>query len=227
MQTINTKYLEEIDQMIEDKNLLKHPFYQAWSRGELSKECLTEYSKQYYHHVKAFPTYLSAVHMHTECPETRIHLLDNLVEEESRTSSHPKLWRQFIQAFGLSQEDAENHSAGPAIKKLISSFRNICQNQGVAEGIAALYAYESQIPDICVSKIDGLKKVYGMTNPKDWFYFTVHIEADKEHAAVERKLLGQHIDEVNFERVKLAVEEILDALWSFLDSLYEEFVMVS
>ena len=57
-----SEYLDNIDNDIAEKHLLKHPFYLAWARGELSKEALTDYSQQYYHHVAAFPTYLSAVH---------------------------------------------------------------------------------------------------------------------------------------------------------------------
>jgi len=49
-------HLDKIDNDIAAKNLLKHPFYLAWARGELSKEALTDYAKQYYHHVAAFPT---------------------------------------------------------------------------------------------------------------------------------------------------------------------------
>jgi len=56
------QHLDEIDNDIAEKHLLKHPFYLAWTRGELSREALTDYAKQYYHHVAAFPTYLSAVH---------------------------------------------------------------------------------------------------------------------------------------------------------------------
>jgi len=52
------QYLDKIDSDIAVKHLLKHPFYLAWTRGELSKEALTDYARQYYHHVAAFPTYL-------------------------------------------------------------------------------------------------------------------------------------------------------------------------
>jgi pyrroloquinoline-quinone synthase len=74
-----------------------------------------------------------------------------------------------------------------------------------AEGIAALYAYESQIPEICISKIEGLKTFYGMTSQNDWRYFTVHIEADKEHARVERELLQKAINSDNISLVKQGV----------------------
>ena len=56
------QYLDNIDNDIAQKHLLKHPFYLAWTRGELTRQALTDYARQYYHHVAAFPTYLSAVH---------------------------------------------------------------------------------------------------------------------------------------------------------------------
>ncbi|HTV07041.1 MAG TPA: hypothetical protein VME86_16855, partial [Acidobacteriaceae bacterium] len=51
--------VEEIDARVARQHLLQHPFYQAWSRGELSMDALRDYATQYYQHVAAFPTYLS------------------------------------------------------------------------------------------------------------------------------------------------------------------------
>ena len=72
------EHLDKIDNDIAEKHLLKHPFYLAWTRGELSREALTDYARQYYHHVAAFPTYLSAVHAKCDDQPTRKQLLDNL-----------------------------------------------------------------------------------------------------------------------------------------------------
>src|SRR5438128_532591 len=36
-------------------DLLSHPFYKAWSAGDLQREELREYAQDYYHHVEAFP----------------------------------------------------------------------------------------------------------------------------------------------------------------------------
>src|ERR1051326_8605491 len=76
-------YLDEIDKDIAQKHLLKHPFYLAWTRGELSREALADYARQYYHHVAAFPTYLSGAHAKCEDQDTRKQLLDNLIDEEA------------------------------------------------------------------------------------------------------------------------------------------------
>jgi len=102
---------------------------------------------------------------------------------------------------------------------LIDTFRSVCRDGSTAGGLAALYAYESQIPEICESKIDGLKKHYGFTNPKDYQYFTVHVEADREHSAAERKMLAAYIDKQNFESVKASVNRVLDALWGMLSGV--------
>jgi len=213
------QYLEEIDNDIAEKHLLKHPFYLAWTRGELSKEALTDYAQQYYHHVAAFPTYLSAVHAHCDHQATRKQLLNNLIDEEAGSPNHPELWKKF--ADGLGVEDAERAQAEklPETKNLINTFRSVCGQRSTAEGLAALYAYESQIPSICESKIDGLKKHYGFTKPEHYEYFTVHIGADREHSAAEREMLSRHLDAHNFESVKLSVNRVLDALWDMLSGV--------
>ena len=212
-------YLDNIDDDIAAKHLLKHPFYLAWTRGELSKEALTDYAGQYYHHVAAFPTYLSAVHAKCDDPATRKELLNNLIDEEAGSPNHPELWLKFAGGLGVVESDVRQSEKWLETKGLIDAFRSVCRDGSTAEGLAALYAYESQIPAICESKIDGLKKHYGYTDPKHYEYFSVHIEADREHAAAEQKMLREHIGNQNFESVKASVNRVLDALWEMLSGV--------
>jgi pyrroloquinoline-quinone synthase len=212
-------YLDEIDNDIAAKHLLKHPFYLAWTRGELSKEALTNYARQYYHHVAAFPTYLSAVHAKCDDQETRKQLLNNLIDEEAGSPNHPELWLNLAEGLGVSQPDAQNAEQWPETKNLIGTFRSVCRDGSTAEGLGVLYAYESQIPAICESKIDGLKEHYGFADPKHYQYFTVHIEADREHSAAERKMLETHVNEQNFESVRGSVNRVLDALLEMLSGV--------
>jgi pyrroloquinoline-quinone synthase len=210
------RYLDSIDNEIAEKHLLKHPFYLAWTRGELSKEALTDYARQYYHHVAAFPTYLSAVHAKCDDQATRKQLLNNLIDEEAGSPNHPELWLKFSRGLGVEDADVRKTQKQLETQGLIDAFQSICRDGSTAEGLAALYAYESQIPAICESKIDGLKKHYGFSNPQHYEYFSVHIEADREHSAAEREMLMSYIDNDNFGKVKLAAERILDALWEML-----------
>src|ERR1700716_1892039 len=213
------EYLHLIDSDIAAKRLLKHPFYLAWTRGELSKEALTDYAKQYYHHVAAFPTYLSAVHARCDDQATRKQLLDNLVDEEAGSPNHPDLWRQFAEGLGVEDVDLAKTEKEPETKNLIGTFRSVCGQGSTGEGLAALYAYESQIPTICESKIDGLKKHYGFSDPKHYEYFSAQIEADREHSAAEREMLGGYIDNRNIETVKASANRVLDALWEMLSGV--------
>ena len=214
-----SEYLDNIDNDITEKHLLKHPFYLAWARGELSKDALTDYSEQYYHHVAAFPTYLSAVHANCDDQATRKELLNNLIDEEAGSPNHPELWKKFAGSLGVEEAELAQTGKQPETENLINTFRSVCKQRSTAEGLAALYAYESQIPSICESKIDGLKKHYGFTKPEHYQYFTVHIEADREHSAAEREMLCRYLGAHNFESVKMSVNRVLDALWDMLSGV--------
>jgi pyrroloquinoline-quinone synthase len=145
--------------------------------------------------------------------------LSNLIDEEAGSPNHPELWEQFANALGVKDVDLVKTEEQPETKNLIGTFRSACGNGSTVEGLAALYAYESQIPAICESKIDGLKKHYGFTDPKGYEYFSVHIEADKEHSAVEREMLSAHIDDYNIDNVRASVGRVLDALWEMLSGV--------
>ena len=213
------QYLDKIDKNIAAKHLLKHPFYLAWARGKLSKEALADYARQYYHHVAAFPTYLSAVHAKCDDQITRKQLLANLIDEEAGSPNHPELWLQFAEGLGASRANVQDAEKWSETRNLIDTFRSICGDPSIAQGLAALYAYESQIPAICESKIEGLNKHYGFTNPKDYQYFSVHIEADREHSAAERKMLESFVNKGNFESIKASVNRVLDTLWEMLSGV--------
>jgi|SRR5271170_2976130 len=213
--------IEEIDTRVARQHLLQHPFYQAWSRGELSMEALRDYAAQYYHHVAAFPTYLSAVHAQTEDAEVRRHILSNLMDEEAGSPNHPELWLQFAESLDLDPAEVKRAAQWPETKKLIEDFRSCCGTRGTGVGLSALYAYESQIPTVSEKKIEGLKKYYGFSNPDGYEYFTVHIEADREHAAVEAAQIAQAVDESQRAVALEAVGEVLAGLYGLLTAVCE------
>lgn len=212
-------YLDRLDEQIAARHLLTHPFYLAWTRGELRKDTLADYASQYYQHVAAFPTYLSAVHARCEDQPTRRQLLANLIDEEAGEPNHPQLWKNFAAALGVSPNDLENTAQWPETAGLIATFREICGRGELAEGLSALYAYESQIPAVSESKIDGLVRHYQFEDPESYRYFTVHIEADKEHAAAERALLAKNITPQNAASATEAADRVLSALWEFLSGV--------
>src|SRR5262249_12842511 len=155
-------------------HMLSHPFYQAWSCGALTKAVLQAYAKEYYQHVKAFPTYISALHSRCDDLEMRKCLLTNLIDEESGYPNHLDLWKSFALAIGVDQKELDIHKPQATTEELINHFHNNCRSQPLAVGLATLYSYESQIPAICQTKIEGLKKWYGLKDPESYRYFSVH-----------------------------------------------------
>ncbi len=213
------RHLDSIDRQIAAKHLLTHPFYLAWTRGELTHAALADYARQYYHHVAAFPTYLSALHSRCDDQPTRKQLLDNLVDEEAGSPNHPELWLQFAEGIGVAKEDVTASVKWNETSNLIGTFRSICWQGATAEGLAALYAYESQIPTVAEAKIKGLVEDYNVADPQQYQYFTVHIEADREHAAAERSMLERYVTGKNAASVAKAVDRVLDALWEMLSGV--------
>lgn len=216
---------DRIDAIIESRSLLKHPFYQMWQAGELTLDALRGYACQYYHHVLAFPTYVSGTHANCDDLPDRQELLENLVEEEQGPNNHPELWLRFGEALGLSREKMIESTPLPETTALIDTYRRITKDTPFVRGISALYAYESQVPEVAGTKMDGLKRFYGIDDPQGLKFFIVHHSLDVEHAKVTRNLVAKYGESAQAqEDATSAVEDATEALWSFLDGVNREYV---
>lgn len=149
--------LATLDNYIQERRLLMHPFYQSWNAGTLSLRALQEYSKQYYRHVEAFPTYLSAVPANCPSLPIRQHLLENLIDEERGTENHPELWLRFAEALGVQRDDVLSAASLPETTALVQTFRTLTRDSSYLAGIAALLAYETQVPEVAEAKSAGLR----------------------------------------------------------------------
>src|SRR3990167_4727784 len=163
--------IDQINAVIAEHHLLKHPFYQAWSKGELSQETLQIYAAQYYHQVQSFPRFISRVH--SECPEiaARKVLLENLVDEEIHGTDHPALWMQFAEGLGVKPEVVLQEKAIPETESMVNQFYTLAERDW-RDGLCALYAYEYQVPEVSASKIAGLKQFYDINDAETLEFFT-------------------------------------------------------
>jgi pyrroloquinoline-quinone synthase len=211
-----------IDELVAEKHLLKHPFYVAWTEGKLSLETLQRYAEQYYNHVANFPRYLSAIHTQTDDLGARQYLLENLNDEEAGENNHPELWLRFAEALGLNREDVRNAEPIDETAACDGIFQEVSGRRGSVAGIAALYAYESMVPAVSVSKIDGLKKHYSIDDERALQFFNVHIDVDEWHAEVARKLLD-NATPAEQEQALQAASDALDAVNGLLDGIVREF----
>ena len=97
--------------------------------------------------MEAFPKHLRVLAERADASLKPV-VLENLAEEENPAGPHPQLWRDFAEVLGVSEEDIMNSPSLPGTQNVVHTFRDICANRSLPEAVAALYAYESQVPEI-------------------------------------------------------------------------------
>jgi len=214
--------LDRLDELVRSRSILTHPFYLAWQRGELSRAQLAAYAQIYYPHVAAFPGYLEAALEVAEDPQVRAELQRNLQDELSNPKAHPHLWLDFAEGLGLERESLIEADRRPAVERLIGAMEMLASRDS-ASGLAALYAYESQQPEVSRQKADGLRRFYGVEDDRTLAYFEVHAEADLQHRAGEREALARCLASGSTEETTMeAAGQVLEAYWGLLTGICEE-----
>ena len=210
-------FSKKLNKKLDQYHLLNHPFYKSWNEGKLTREIIKDYAEQYYQHVKAFPRYISATHSICEDIEKRKILLENLQDEENPNADHPKLRKNFALAMGADSDKIENVKREWFTNDMIENFFYQAR-KSYAEGLASLYTYERQIPEIAETKIRGLKKFYGVTSKEGLEFFEAHKAADVIHRKECEKLLDALTEE---EKDKAEKASVLTAryLWNFLSGM--------
>ena len=207
--------LNEIDTVISGRRLLDHPFYQQWIAGELTLDQLRAYACQYYKFEAAFPGYLCKVLAKLDTADDRRVLLQNLVDEEGGPETHLQMFTRFGHALGLTREELQDSPVSPSTRALLDTFAEATAAGSAAEGLVALYAYESQAAEVAATKSDSLGRLYGIDSKDGTDFWAVHAEADVLHGTWERELLERLVDQP--EPVISACRRASDALWGFLD----------
>jgi len=217
------EFLRELDARIAKYDLLCHPYYKAWSAGELTREDLREYALDYYDHVAAFPAYLAAFGIRLEDGELRRAVLANMRDEQGGESeqSHAELWLDFAEGMGASR-NRFGRDAVKEVGKLVAHFMDVASSGTAEEALAAFYAYESQVPRVAAEKNRGLREVYG-ADERTAQYFALHTTADVYHSNVWREQLANRVEAKpeTAETALLAAEGAAKALWNALDGIEE------
>jgi pyrroloquinoline-quinone synthase len=189
---------QHLDSILEKWDLLKHPFYQAWSAGTLPVDALKVYAAEY----GAFINILAEGWKTLDDAET--------AQEEME---HAELWEGFASALGTNIGKPQFHET----KELVDTANELFASPATTLG--AMYAFEAQQPATAKSKLDGLKMHYSLPAEVEP-YFEVHSanwhESKKILAALETlSPEGQALAEE-------ACESMAEALWNALSGIHEE-----
>jgi len=206
--------IKKIDEMIETRSLLKHPFYQMWSDGKLSQDTLAGYSKEYFQLVKAVPSFMTPII--EQAPDSAI---SELIANQQEESDHVKPWIAFAGELGISEDELTSYTGLTKTCKAVSDLNELMNTY--EGGACAMYAFEKEIPKISQTKLDGLAKFYGITGDEATEYFKLHTEADIRHSASWRTILEKSSTDSN-NLLEIA-DKSISAQNLLLDSCYEEY----
>ena len=205
--------IKRIDQIIEEKSLLKHPFYEMWSDGKLELESLKGYSKEYYQLVKQVPHFIEPM-----VEDADSDLKDELIQNMKEEAEHIPLWEKFAGSMGISESELQDYEGLEKTNRAVSNLGSLMDSDN---GACAMYAFEKEIPKVSKTKLEGLKEFYGIDTKDATEYFEEHMTADIRHAASWEKLVDLLVSDEN-EMIS-AAESSVTCQNLLLDSCYESY----
>jgi pyrroloquinoline-quinone synthase len=193
--------IARLDAVRARRNILEHPFYTRWERGELTREELSAYAGEYRHAVVALAGAAAAAAPFAGEAHAR--------EERE----HVALWDAFA-----ADLDADLDRAPTAETERCASAWTAAADP--LEALAILYAIEAGQPEVSETKLRGLVEHYGFEERGEGTaYFRLHATRDHEHAAESRELLERHAEPADEDRLVAAAESALDGNWALLDGV--------
>jgi len=208
---------QRLSAAIAPHDLLCHPFYEAWSKGELTERDLRGYAAQYAHQVRALPALLGAALARCENRDSRTALQRNVDEETGKDGvAHAELWSRFAEGLGDARDEAPLGETTEAIDAL-----RALADGGDVDALAALWCYETQTANVSRTKREGLAQFYAMSDERSVSFFTLHESLDVHHAgellaAVSRATNG---DDALVSRACERAADAARAQWRFLDGV--------
>lgn len=189
--------IARLDDLRRRRNILEHPFYTRWERGELSRAELTAYAGEYRHAVVALADAAEQAGS----------------EHAAEERDHVALWDDFAAALDADLERAPLTETRACAAAWTSA-------EDPLEALAILYAIEAGQPEVSQTKLAGLVQHYGFEeHGSGTSYFRLHAELDHEHAAESRELLERHASREDEDRLVAAAERALDGNWTLLDGV--------
>jgi pyrroloquinoline-quinone synthase len=187
---------QQFDTVLEKWNLLKHPFYQAWSAGTLPIDALQVYAREYGNFIATLPLGWETL---------------NDAETADEEREHADMWTDFTAALGSFTADASL----PQTSELVATARTLFASR--ASALGAMYAFEAQQPATAQSKLDGLKTHYSLPQAVEP-YFEVHARNWHESEKILRLIESLPADQQ--PEALAACERMAASLWDALSGVH-------
>ncbi|MGI8649560.1 MAG: TenA family transcriptional regulator [Rubrobacter sp.] len=219
------EFLESLKRDVMGHPSLTHPFLERFSGGDADEEGMRTFAVQYYRHVRVSRLYLAALISNCKDDEAlQLSLATVLFDEYGELrpeDTHPALYRRFMAALGLTEEEWSEPKTLPEIEAYIAVHRELSGHPDVRLGLGAMGpASEWPVPPIYAKLASGLRKAAGLTD-RDLEIFISHVTMDVEHARIMMDATRPYVgEEEGQRRVREGAIRSLDARGVMLDGLY-------
>lgn len=219
-------FLESLKREVIGHPALTHPFLERFGDGGTGPGGVRTFAVQYYRHVRVSRLYLAALISNCRDDEgLQLALAEVLFDEYGHLNpdeTHPALYRRFLKALGISEEEWEAPPILPEIQLYITTHYALCGHPDVRLGLGALGpASEWPVPPIYVRLAEGLKRSAGLPD-EALEIFTSHVTMDVTHARIMMEAIAPYAeDEEGQNRVREGALRSLDARCVMLDGLYK------
>lgn len=219
------EFLEKLKREVIGHPALVHPFLERFGDGGVDAGGVREFAIQYYRHVRVSRLYLAALISGCRDDEKlQLALAEILFDEYGHLNpeeTHPALYRRFLRALDISEEEWEAPPTLPEIEAYVSVHYELCRDPDFRLGLGALGpASEWPVPPIYVRLTEGLKKSADLADD-DLEIFTSHVTMDVTHARIMMEAIAPYAeDEEGQRKVREGALRSLDARSIMLDGLY-------
>ncbi len=222
--TDSEAFLSALEAEVRAHPAVLHPFLHRFAEGGLSRLQLWAFALQHYQLVRVFTLYLESLLRSVADEEVRgwlnVILTDEFARPRTYEHSHPALYRKFLRALGLSEQDWETVHPLPETEAFIKRHIELTSLRHPVVGLGAVGpGHEWSIPIMFTALVEGLRK--SGIEEGSLEYFTLHVTQDLEHGRLLRQALARYADtEVNRARILEGARASLEARRLFWDGLH-------
>jgi pyrroloquinoline quinone (PQQ) biosynthesis protein C len=226
-------FLSEMQALVAAKHTKDHPLFRMIEQGELSRDQLQGFVKQFYLlFPKPFPKPIAAMFAKSpENSELERMWMENLQEEaaggDTGTAGHKDLYIRFAAALGIPREELDATLPLPETAALLHWRELLISQRSWLETYACQgMALEGTASQRMTRVIAGLVDHYGFERESEAIeYWTVHMSVDVEHMKVGPYVVERYaVSDLEQEAVRRSMRSTLDIFWLVYDGIVRAFV---
>ncbi|MFN0074528.1 MAG: iron-containing redox enzyme family protein [Chloroflexota bacterium] len=208
----NDDFIAELWTYANEVRMADHPWFKGIAEHRWRPEEIILGEVQHYLRVRTNPIYFGYIAINAVADKSYALMgtvLENFMEELSGPRSHVDIVLQFLEAGGISREQADEAEAAPGTMAAIEMITNHCQHRSALEGVAMLAFVESMHggeQGAAASVYPHLIGHYGFSERAAETY-KIHAEQDVGHGSHQIEILREFAtdDEVK-DRIRRAVK---------------------